>query len=467
MLTQEFDFTPAQATATCNKPFQPNPLAEACFNDKDACRQRGEKGLLTGPEKQALGMLQYPPKTDRWGRQAFDYADDNVYDDYYDQDYQEPQLESGDCLGSDVCGQSATATAASGSSSTGGRRRSLLAPTPADALLPAAPAPSGAAAAAVAPAEAVSGTTANTAAASAADGSSTDGGSSDDEEEGQGGDTDTDSADNNTPESDADEDQESTETEADGDSSESDSGAGDTSAAASEESDSEEDGDAPGSISTEVNAKDTLDGSGYDPAWGEGPYGETLCDAPPFRAFNYYGLVVRGGSSIRISASTWTLYDQSRVFIQDSTLTLEDGATLHLMNSTIVLMNSTLVVNGGSEIILERSSGLHLYQSRVTGDNALYAVPAEKPKSGSTWKGKPWLQRGDYRASAGGGLPVSMGVKPGVQLGSYPARVLGFDMEARMLPAAGCSCKKPLVTMTADTAWTDVPDGASLFAGLV
>jgi hypothetical protein len=64
------------ATATCNKPFTPNPKAEACFKDKEACRQRDTQGLLTGPEKQALGMLQFPPKTDRWGRQAFDYADD-------------------------------------------------------------------------------------------------------------------------------------------------------------------------------------------------------------------------------------------------------------------------------------------------------------------------------------------------------------------------------------------------------
>lgn len=64
------------AAATCNKPFEPNPAAEACFKDKEACWQRDAKGLLTGPEKQALGMLQYPPKTDRWGRQAFDYADD-------------------------------------------------------------------------------------------------------------------------------------------------------------------------------------------------------------------------------------------------------------------------------------------------------------------------------------------------------------------------------------------------------
>jgi hypothetical protein len=119
------------------------------------------------------------------------------------------------------------------------------------------------------------------------------------------------------------------------------------------------------------------------------------------------------------------------------------------------------------QIILEHFSGLHLYQSRVMDDNALYAVPAEKPRSGSTWKNKPWLQRGDYRASAGGGLPVSMGVQPGVQLGSYPVRVLGFDMEARMLPAAGCGCKKALVTMTADAAWTNVGSGASLFEGLV
>jgi hypothetical protein len=64
------------AAATCNKPFEPNPAAEACFKDKEACWQRDAKGLLTGPEKQALGMLQYPPKIDRWGRQAFDYADD-------------------------------------------------------------------------------------------------------------------------------------------------------------------------------------------------------------------------------------------------------------------------------------------------------------------------------------------------------------------------------------------------------
>jgi hypothetical protein len=42
----------------------------------------------------------------------------------------------------------------------------------------------------------------------------------------------------------------------------------------------------------EVNAKDSADGKGYDPEFGEGPYGETLCDAPPHKSFNYYGYVV-------------------------------------------------------------------------------------------------------------------------------------------------------------------------------
>jgi hypothetical protein len=50
------------------------------------------------------------------------------------------------------------------------------------------------------------------------------------------------------------------------------------------------------------------------------------------------------------------LHDQSRAFIQDSTLTLEEGATLHLMNSTLTLINSTLVVNGGSEVRLALSA---------------------------------------------------------------------------------------------------------------
>jgi hypothetical protein len=40
---------------------------------------------------------------------------------------------------------------------------------------------------------------------------------------------------------------------------------------------------------TEVNAKDSADGKGYDAQFGEGPFGETLCDAPPHRSFNYYG----------------------------------------------------------------------------------------------------------------------------------------------------------------------------------
>lgn len=59
---------------------------------------------------------------------------------------------------------------------------------------------------------------------------------------------------------------------------------------------------------------------------------------------------MRGGSSITISASTWELYDQSRVFITDSSLSLEAGATLRLLNSTITLINSTLEVKGGSEV---------------------------------------------------------------------------------------------------------------------
>jgi hypothetical protein len=40
-------------------------------------------------------------------------------------------------------------------------------------------------------------------------------------------------------------------------------------------------------------------------------------------------------------------------------------------------------------------------------------------------------------------------------------------MEARMLPAAGCNCKKPVVTMAADAAWTEVRDDADVFAGLI
>ncbi|WIA19231.1 hypothetical protein OEZ85_003870 [Tetradesmus obliquus] len=443
MVTQEFDFTPAQASATCNKPFEPNAPAEACFKDKEACWKRHAKGLLTGPEKEALGMLQYPPKTDRWGRQAFDYADDDVYDDFYDQDYIEPQFEAGECLGSDVCGQPAAAAASSSSSSSAGKRRSLLAPAPAPAPLPAVAAPSAAAA---------SGSSTNSTDKA---GDDKDG---DSDKAGNDKDGDTDKA---THSSNTDKANNSTDTDSDSSSTPA------ATAVAPAARVGDEDNNTPGVISTEVNAKDTLDGAGYDPEWGEGPYGETLCDAPPFRAFNYYGLVVRGGSSITISASTWELYDQSRVFITDSSLSLEAGATLRLLNSTITLINSTLEVKGGSEIILERFSGLHLFNSHVTGDSALFAVPAEQPRSGSTWKGKPWLQRGDYRASAGGGLPVSMGVQPGVQLGLYPVRVLGFDMEARMLPAAGCNCKKPLVTMNADAAWTGMSGGADLLEGLI
>jgi hypothetical protein len=42
-------------------------------------------------------------------------------------------------------------------------------------------------------------------------------------------------------------------------------------------------------VTTEVNPRDSADGQSYDPAFGEGPYGESLCDAPPHRSFNHYG----------------------------------------------------------------------------------------------------------------------------------------------------------------------------------
>lgn len=64
------------AAGVCNTPFKPNAAAEACFNDKEACTARMASGLLSAAEKQALGMIKYPPALDRWGRQAFDYADD-------------------------------------------------------------------------------------------------------------------------------------------------------------------------------------------------------------------------------------------------------------------------------------------------------------------------------------------------------------------------------------------------------
>lgn len=62
------------ATAVCNQRFTPNAAAEFCFKNKQVCQKR--YALLTGPERQALGMLKYPPELDKWGRQAFDYTDD-------------------------------------------------------------------------------------------------------------------------------------------------------------------------------------------------------------------------------------------------------------------------------------------------------------------------------------------------------------------------------------------------------
>lgn len=94
-------------------------------------------------------------------------------------------------------------------------------------------------------------------------------------------------------------------------------------------------------------------------------------------------------------------------------------------------------------MLLQYGSSLQLFDSRVLGDNAMFAVP---PKS--LWAGQPWVPKGDFRASPGGSLPYFMGAQPGQQLGSYAMRVTGFDLEARMLPAAGCKCKKPRVATT-------------------
>ncbi len=48
-------------------------------------------------------------------------------------------------------------------------------------------------------------------------------------------------------------------------------------------------------MASETNLPDTADGKGYDPDYGEGPFGESLCDARPGRSFNYFGcaLLVR------------------------------------------------------------------------------------------------------------------------------------------------------------------------------
>lgn len=112
---------------------------------------------------------------------------------------------------------------------------------------------------------------------------------------------------------------------------------------------------------------------------------------------------------------------------------------------------------------MEKFSSLQLYQSKLMGDNALYAVPAN-----STWQGEIWQQRGDYRASPGGGLPVSMGVQPGMQVGTYPMRVFGFDMDARLMPAAGCKCKKAQAQILPTAAEiTTVPGGNGVLENLI
>ena len=53
----------------------------------------------------------------------------------------------------------------------------------------------------------------------------------------------------------------------------------------------------------------------------------------------------------------------------------------------------------------------------------------------------------------GGSLPEAMGVRPGVQLGTYPTRVFGFGLDARMMPPVGCSCKVPHRRMRAAEQW--------------
>jgi hypothetical protein len=117
------------------------------------------------------------------------------------------------------------------------------------------------------------------------------------------------------------------------------------------------------------------------------------------------------------------------------------------------------------QVVLQYFSGLQLFNSKVLGDNAMYAVLPN-----TTWGGQPWVARGDYRASPGGALPHFMGAKPGMQLGSYPMRVAGFDLEARMLPAAGCKCKKPVTAAAfvsaAVTAFPGTADSKSTLTAL-
>lgn len=62
-------------------------------------------------------------------------------------------------------------------------------------------------------------------------------------------------------------------------------------------------------------------------------------------------LVVRDGSTVKITGnSSWLLYDKSRAFVQDSTIILDDNASLHLFNTTLVLINSQLILKGKSEV---------------------------------------------------------------------------------------------------------------------
>lgn len=118
------------------------------------------------------------------------------------------------------------------------------------------------------------------------------------------------------------------------------------------------------------------------------------------------------------------------------------------------------------QVKLQFFSGLHLHNSKVLGDNAMYGLTPN-----STWRGQPWTQVGDYRASRGGSLPAYMGAQPGVQLGTYPMRVMGFGLEARMLPAAGCQCKKPVPVVSSEKVLSlaSVPtsgDGGSVLSTL-
>lgn len=55
--------------------------------------------------------------------------------------------------------------------------------------------------------------------------------------------------------------------------------------------------------------------------------------------------------------------------------------------------------------------------------------------------------------------------RPGVQLGSYPMRIFGLDLEARLLPAAGCSCKQPHTVVTPADKVINIPQSAQAKQG--